>query len=176
VNIDVLLTTCVGFEDDGRQIRFFLDSPTPGVSLTRERGVRTPLFHLCAGDDADAVREYLARHRCWDVMRVPPAFTPERGAAALRIAGRWHSGRHSPLYLFADSRRIRDEEHRDQLRRATEYMIASVLENPVRDHEYEYADLTLLREVIDTAPLATELCPAAEVVWCEQTETHEERR
>ena len=84
MNIDLLLMTCCGFEDDGRQIRFFLDSPTPELSLTRERGVRTSLFHLCAGADADAVRDYLARHRCWDVMRVLPAYTPERAAARPR--------------------------------------------------------------------------------------------
>ncbi len=161
MNIDVLLMTCCGFEDDGRQVRFFLDSPTPELSLTRDHPVRTNLFHLFAGIDADAVRDFLARHRCWEVMRLPPEYTPERGAAAVRISGRWHSGRHSPLYLFAATRRIRDEEHREQLRRAVGFLIASVLENPVRDHEY--ADLTLLRQVIDTAPLDTELCPAVEV-------------
>ena len=161
MNIDVLLMTCVGFEDDGRRIKFFLDSPTPELSLTRDHPVRTSLFHLFAGDDAQKFREYLARHRCWNVMRLPPAFTLDRGAAAVRTAGRWHTGRHSPLFLFAATRRIRDEEHRVQLRRAVGFLIASVLENPVHDHEY--ADLTLLRQVIDTAPLATELCPAAEV-------------
>ena len=161
MNIDVLLMTCCGFEDDGREIRLFLDSPTPEMSLTRERGVRTSLFHLFAGDDAKTLREYLARHRCWDVMRVPPAYTPERAVAAVGIAGRWHSGRHSPLFLFVTSRRIRDEEHREQLRRAVGFLIASVLENHVHDHEY--ADLTLLRQVIDTAPLAAELCPAVGV-------------
>ena len=161
MNIDVLLMTCVGFEDDGRRIKFFLDSPTPELSMTRDHPVRTSLFYLFAGDDAQTIREYLARRRCWEVMRVPPEFTPERGAVGVRIAGRWHTGRHSPLFLFAADRRIRDEEHRDQLRQAVGFLIASVLENPVHDHEY--ADLTLLRQVIDTAPLATELCPAAEV-------------
>jgi len=161
MDIDVLLMTCVGFEDDGRRIRFFLDSPTPEMSLTRERGIRTGLFHLYAGDDAQKFREYLARRRCWDVMRVPPEYTPERGVAAVRIAGRWHSGPHSPLYLLAAARRIQDEQHREQLRRAVGVLIASVLENHLHDHEY--ADLTLLREVIDTAPLATEICPAVEV-------------
>lgn len=158
MNIDLLLVTCVGFEDDGEHVRFFLDSPTPEVSFTRDHGVRTSLFHLFGGDDARRFREHLARHRCWEVMRVPPAYTPERGAAAVLIAARWHSGRHSSLFVFAATRRVRDEEHREQLWRATAHLIAPVLENPVNDREYP--DLTLLREVIDTAPLATDLCPA----------------
>mgnify|MGYP000857568993 FL=1 len=155
MNIDLLLTTCCGFEDDGEHVRFFLDSPTPEVSFTRERGVRTDLFHLFGGDEAQAIREYLARHKCWGVLRVPPPYTPERGDAAVRVAVRWHSGRFSPLYLFAADRRVRDEEHRDQLRRAVGFLIASVLENPVR--ESDYTDLDLLRQVIETAPVATDL-------------------
>ena len=161
MNIDLLLMTCVGFDDDGREVRFFLDGPNPELSVTRERPVRTELFHLFGGDEARTIREYLARHRCWDVMRVPPDYTRDRGIAAVRTAGRWHSGRHSPLYLFAAERRIRDEEHRDQLRRATKYLIASVLENPVNEHDYP--DLDLLRQVTETAPLDAELCTAAEV-------------
>lgn len=155
MGIDGLLATCCGFEDDGRAVRFYLDSPTPEPSFTRERGVRSSLFHLFAGDDARKFREYLARHRCWDVMRVPPEYTPARGAAAVRVAGRWHSGRHSPLYLFAATRRVRDEEHRDQLRRAVAHLIAAVLKNLVR--ESDYTDLDLLRQVVETAPVATDL-------------------
>jgi len=162
MNIDVLLTTCCGFEDgqDG-QIRFFLDGPNPEPSLKRERPARTDLFHLFGGDEAQAIRDYLARHRCWDVMRVPPDYTRDRGTAAIRTAARWHSGRHSPLYLFAADRRIHDEERRGQLRRATQFLIASVLEKSVHDHDYP--DLDLLRQVIETAPLDTELCTAADV-------------
>lgn len=155
MNIDLLLMTCCGFEDDGEHVRFFLDSPTPLPSATRDRGIRTDLFHLFGGDDARRFREYLARHRCWEVMRVPPSYTPERGDAAVRTAGCWHSGRHSPLYLFAADRRVRDEEHRGQLRRAVSYLIASVLENPTDDRHY--VELALLRQVIETAPVATDL-------------------
>ena len=161
MNIDVLLTTCCGIEDDGEAIRFYLDGPNPEPSFTRERGVRGGLFHLFGGDEAQAIRDYLARHRCWDVMRVPPGYTRARGVAAVRTAGRWHSGRYSPLYIFAADRLLRDEEHRRQLRRATKHLIASVLENPV--HENDYPDLNLLRQVIETAPLDTELCTAVEV-------------
>ncbi len=160
MNIEYLLTTCCGFEDDGEHVRFFLDGPNPELSVTRERPVRTELFHLFGGDEAQAIRNYLARHRCWDVMRVPPEFTRDRGIAALQVAAHWHSGRHSPLYIFAANRCIRDEEHRDQLRRATKFLIASVLENRVNEHDYP--DLNLLRQVIETAPLDTELCTAAE--------------
>ena len=174
MDIDGLLVTCVGFEDDGEHVRFFLDSPTPEVSLTRERGVRTSMFRLYAGDDAREFREYIARHRCWEVMRVPPEYTAGRGIAAVRVAGLWHSGRYSPLSLFAAARRVRDEGHRGQLRRATGYLIASVLENPARHREY--ADLTLLREVIDTAPIDTELCTPAEVVQLPQAGTHGDDR
>lgn len=161
MNIDVLLMTCCGFEDDGEHVRFFLDGPNPELSVTRDRPVRTELFHLFGGDEAQAIRDYLARHRCWDVMRMPPSYTRDRGVAAVRTAARWHSGRHSPLYIFAANRRIRDEEHRGQLRRATKFLIASVLENPVNDRDYP--DLNLLGQVIETAPLGTELCTAAEV-------------
>lgn len=155
MDIDRLLATCCGFEDDGREVRFYLDSPTPEASFTRERGVRSYLFHLFAGDDARKFREHLARHRCWDVMRVPPEYTPARGAAAVRVAGRWHAGPHSPLFLFAADRRVRNEGHRDELRRAVSYLIASVLENPTDDRHY--ADLTLLRQVVETAPVGTAL-------------------
>lgn len=160
MDIDGLLLTCCGFEDDGEHIRFFLESPTPKPSLKWERGVRTELFHLFGGDEAQAIRNYLNRHRCWGVMRVPPDYTRERGVAAICTAARWHSGRYSPLSLFATDRRILDEEHREQLRRAVRYLIASVLENPV--HENDYTDLDLLRQVIETAPGGAELCTDAE--------------
>ena len=161
MNIDLLLMTCCGFEDDGEHVRFFLDGPHPEPSLKRDRPVRTELFHLFGGDEAQAIRGYLACHHCWDVMRVPAEFTRDRGIAAVRTAVRWHSGRHSPMYIFAANRRIQGQEHRDQLRRATSFLIASVLENPVHPST-EYADLDLLRQVIETAPLDTELCTAAE--------------
>ena len=160
MNIDTLLMTCVGFEDDGEHVRFFLDGPNPEPSLKRERGVRTELFHLFGGNEAKAIRDYLSRKRCWDVMAVPPDYDKSRGIAALQVAARWHSGRWSPMYLFAADRRIRGEEDRSQLRRAVRYLIASVLENPVHDHDY--TDLNLLRQVIETAPLDTELCTVAE--------------
>lgn len=160
MNIDLLLTTCCGFEDDGREVRFFLDGPNPEPSLTRERPVRTELFHLFGGDEARTIREHLSRHRSWDVLRLPAEYEKSRGIAAVRTAARWHSGRYSPLYIFAAERRIHDEERRRQLRRATSFLIASVLENPVNDRDYPALDL--LRQVIETAPLDTELCTAAE--------------
>lgn len=160
MGLGVLLMTCCGFEDDGEYVRLYLDSPRPEPSLTRDRGVRTLLFHLFGGAEAQAIRDYLVRYRCWDVLRVPPEYTPERGVAAVRVAARWHAGRYSPMYLFAATRRIRDEEHRGQLRRAVYFLFGSVLENPTNDHHY--ADLALLREVVETAPVGAELCTAAE--------------
>lgn len=161
MNVEHLLMTCCGFEDDGEQVRFYIDSPEPAPSLRRECGVCSNLFRLFGGGEAQAFRDYLARHRCWDVMRVPPPYTRDRGIPAIRTAARWHSGRFSPLHLFATARCIRDEEHRRQLRRAVGFLVASVLENPVHDHYYP--DLNLLRQVIETAPLDTELCTAADV-------------
>ena len=155
MDIDWLLMTCVGFEDNGEHVRFYLDGPTPVPSVTRDRPVRTALFHMTCGADAERFREYLARHRCWAVMRVPQPYTPERGAVAVEVARRWHAGPHSPLYLFAADRRIRDEEHRGQLRRVVAHLIASVLENPVNDRDDP--DLDLLRQVVETAPVGTDL-------------------
>jgi hypothetical protein len=160
MNVEYLLLTCCGVEDDGECVRLYLDSPTPEPSARRDRPVKTTLFHLLGGADAQAVRDYLARHRCWDVIRVPQNYTQERGIAAIRVAARWHSGRYSPLYLFAAARTIRDEEHRRQLSRAVRFLLGSVLENPTDDRHY--TDLSLLREVIETAPVGFELCTANE--------------
>ena len=87
MNIDVLLATCCGFEDNGHAVRFYLDPPTLEPAFTRDRGVRTSLFHLFAGDDVQMFREYLARHRCWEVMRVPPVFSLEQRVADLSDIG-----------------------------------------------------------------------------------------
>ena len=108
-----------------------------------------------------AVRRYLATYRCWEIMRVPPAFSRERGIAAIRVAGQWHSGQRSPLYSFASTRTIHGERHREQLRREVNALIGSVLENPVSENEFP--DLNLLRQVINTAPLNVELATAREV-------------
>src|SRR5262245_41373799 len=118
MDIEHLFLTCCGFEfsDDGQSVKFFLDSPTPKSSISREQGVRTSLFHLLHGDDAGAVRQWLQGRRAWDVLRVPEDYTKERGIVALQIAAQWHSGQGSPLYSFASTRRIHGQKHRHQLR------------------------------------------------------------
>jgi hypothetical protein len=164
MEIENLFLTCCGFEfsDDGRSVKFYLDGPTPQPSILRYQGIRTPLFHLLHDEDAAAVRRWLRGRRAWDVLKVAPAYSRERGIAAVKIAFDWHSGPGSPLYSFASTRRIHGEKHREQLRREINAVIGSVLENPV--HEGEYDTLALLREVIYTAPLDTELATAKEVI------------
>lgn len=163
MNVEQLLLVCCGFEDDGENFKFYLDSPNPQPSLDREQGVRTSLFRLFSGEDAEAIRRYLATRRAWDVLRVPPDYTRERGIAALKVAVQWHSGSGSPLYAFASTRRIQGDKHREQLRREINALIGDVLENPNPGDPTEYARLSLLREVIFTAPLDTELASPREV-------------
>jgi hypothetical protein len=161
VQVEALLAVCEGFQEDGENFKFYVTGPNPEPSFDRERGVRTSLFHLVSGEDAVAVRRFLTTHRCWEVMRVPPAYTRERGIAAIRVAGHWHSGQRSPLYLFASTRTIHGDGHREQLRREVNALVGSVLENPVS--ESEFPALTLLREIVNTAPLNVELCTAREI-------------
>jgi hypothetical protein len=161
MQVEQLLLLCCGFEDDGRDVRLYLDSPDPQPSFTRESGVRTPLFHLFVGEDAEAIRRYLVAHRAWEVLRVPQAYSRERGTAAVRIAWRWHAGEGCPVHEFASARTVHGERHRERLWRRVNALIASVLENPVGPGEFE--ELALLREVVLTAPSDTELATPQEV-------------
>lgn len=161
MQVEALLAVCEGFEDDGVNIKFYVSGPNPEPSFDREYGVRTSLFRLVSGEDAVAVRRFLATYRCWEVMRVPADYSRERGIAAIRVAGQWHAGQRSPLYSFASTRTIHGERHREQLRREVNALIGSVLENPVSENEFP--DLNLLRQVINTAPLNVELATVREV-------------
>src|SRR4051794_18917703 len=69
MQVEELLLLCCGFEDDGGNFKFYLDSLTPQPSFSREQGVRTPLFRLFSGEDAEAIRKWLACRRAWDVLR-----------------------------------------------------------------------------------------------------------
>jgi hypothetical protein len=158
-----LLLTCCGFEYFGETIKVYLDSPNPEPSTSREQGIRTTLFHLFASEDAEAIRCYLAAHRTWDVLRVPQPYTKTRCIRALRISFDWHSGSGSPLYSFASTRRIHGESHRNQLRRELNALFGDVLESPNAGSPSEYGDLTLLREVVATAPANIELATSDEV-------------
>ncbi len=163
MRVENLLLTCCGFDEEGGNFKFYVEGPRPVPSVSRRRGVRTPLFHLFTGEDARAIRGYLATHRAWDVLRIPPPYTHERGVRAIRISFDWHSGPKSPLYSFASARGIYGEGHRDQLRREVNALIGDVLENPNAGSPSEYGDLILVREVVATAPVNVELATSGEV-------------
>ncbi len=123
--------------------------------------MRTQLFWLHVGEDADAILAWLARNRAWQCLRVPPAFTVERGVRAVLAAADWHGGEGSALGLLARDRVIADDDHRRRLRREVRLLIASVLENPVRDGEFE--QLQNLEDVVNAAPVWVELATTTEI-------------
>lgn len=151
-----------GYERVGDQVRLYVEGPTPQPSFTRQRGVRTPLFHLYAGGDAETVLTWLDKNRAWQVLRVPPPFTLEHGVRAVLAASEWHCGEGSALALLARTRMIVSDDHRRRLQREVSLLIGSVLENPVRDGEF--VELQDLEDAINTAPLRVELATIAEVV------------
>jgi hypothetical protein len=165
MDVQQLFLVACGYEDTGDEIRVFLDSPTPEPSVSRKRGQRASLFHLFAGDEADAIRQWLSTRKAWHILRVLPPFTKDRGIAAIRIARSWCGGPASPFFTLVSNRRIDGEEHRDELRREVNLLIGSVIENPTNPHEY--ADLQLVEDVVNTAPLNVELATFREV-WAEQ--------
>jgi hypothetical protein len=165
MDIDRLFVLACGFEDDGKEFRLFLEGPNPKPSFSRDRPKKTNLFYLFTEQEADAIRKWLSNKKAWHVLRVPPPFTKDRGIVAIRIARSWCSGPASPFFAFVSNRRIDGDNHRDELRHEVNLLIGSVIENPV--HPHEYADLTLLREVIESAPVNVELAAFREV-WSEQ--------
>jgi hypothetical protein len=165
MDIDRLFVLACGFEDDGREFRLFLEGPNPTPSFDRDRPRKTNLFFLIVGEEADAIRKWLSTRKAWHVLRVPLPYTKDRGIAAIRIARCWCRGPASPLFTFVSDRRIDGEEHRDDLRCEVNLLVGDAIENPVGN---QYADLTLLREVIESAPVNIELATFREV-WSEQT-------
>jgi hypothetical protein len=158
---DIFPSIC-GFERVGDQVRLYVDGPTPTPSFTRRRGVRTPLFHLYAGRDAEEIVEWLDRNRAWQVMRVPPPYTPELGVRAVLLAANWLGGSGSAMFGLARARLIADDAHRERLRQEVRLLVEMVIENAVRDGEFE--ELQTLEDAINAAPLGVELATAAEVV------------
>jgi hypothetical protein len=77
VQIEQLLQACFGIEDAGENIKLYVAGPNAGPPGRNERGVRTGLFHLFGGEEADAIRRYLASHPAWEFLRVSP--TPSGG-------------------------------------------------------------------------------------------------
>lgn len=165
MDVERLFPICCGYEDNGQEFRLFLEGPNPKPSFSRDRPRKTNLFFLFAGEEADAIRKWLSTRKAWQVLRVPPPFSKDRGIVALRIARSWCSGPASPFFAFVSNRRIDADNHRDDLRREVNLLIGSIIENPV--HPQEYADLSLLREVIESAPVNVELATFREV-WSEQ--------
>lgn len=157
-----LFTRVCGYEVIGDRVRLYVDSPKPAPNFDRERGERSCLFYLYAGREAEAVIEWLNKHRAFQVLRVAPLFTAKLGASALLVAADWHAGEGSALYLLARTRMIANDAHRDRLRREVRHLLSMVLENPVRDGEFEA--LQTLEDGINAAPLGVELATAAEVV------------
>jgi hypothetical protein len=160
MDIDRLFVLACGFEDDGKEFRLFLEGPNPKASFSRDRPRKTNLFFLFGDEEADAIRKWLSNKRAWQILRVPPPFTKDRGIVAIRIARSWCSGPASPFFKFASDRRIDGEGHRDELRHEVNLLVGDAIENPVGN---EYADLSLLREVIESAPVNVELATFREV-------------
>jgi hypothetical protein len=151
-----------GFERVGDQVRLYVDGPTPTPSFDRRQGVRSPLFRLYSGQDAESILAWLAQNRAWQVLRVPPPFTLERGVRAVLFAFDWHCGEGSALCRFARTRLIADAAHRQRLQHEVRLLIGSVLENPVRDGELQ--ELQAIEDVVNAAPVGVELAGTADVV------------
>lgn len=162
MNLWQVFPLIVGYERIGDQVKLYVDGPTPQPSFNRRRGVRTPFFHLYAGRDAEAVLAWLDQNRAWQVMRVPPPYTPEQGVRAVLLASNWHGGFGSAMLRFARTRMIADDTQRERLQHEVRLLIGMVLENPVRAGEFE--ELQTLEDAINTAPLGVELATTAEVV------------
>jgi hypothetical protein len=162
MNLWSLFSVICGFEVIGDRVRLYVNSPKPAPNFDRVRGERSCLFYLFAGDDATAIIDWLNKHRAWQVLRVPPPFTTKLGASALLAAADWHAGEGSALCLLAHTRVIADDAHRERLRREVRHLLSMVLENPVRDGEFE--TLRTLEDAINAAPLGVELATSAEVV------------
>ena len=80
---------------------------------------------------------------------------------AVLAASRWRGGDGSALSDLGRDHVIRDEGHRERLRREVELLVGVVLENPVRVGELE--ELYDLQDAINAGPVGVELATAAEV-------------
>ena len=160
MNLWKIFPSICGYERIGDQVRLYVDGPTPQPNFTRRRGVRTALFRLHAGRDAEDILAWLDRNRAWQVMRVSPPYSPELGIRAVLLATDWRGG--SAMLDLARSRKIADAAHRERLQREVRLLIEMVLDNPVRDGEF--GELQELEDAINAAPLGIELATAAELV------------
>jgi hypothetical protein len=67
-------------------VRLCVDRPTPEPSFIRRRGVRTLLFRLYSGQDAEEILAWLDKYRAWKVLRVSPPYSSEQGVRAVLLA------------------------------------------------------------------------------------------
>ena len=161
MDLDILFLYVAGYEkvaDD--QYRLYVTGPVPKPQLHRRVGERMPLFHLFAGPDAERIEAWLARNRAWQCLRIP-TYDRKKGVRAVLTADRWRVGDGSAISDLGRDRLIRDEDQRKRLRNEVELLVGMVLGNPVRPGELE--ELHELQDVVNAAPLDTELCPAVEV-------------
>lgn len=162
MDLDILFVYVAGYEkvaDD--QYRLYVTGPNPEPQLHRRVGERTHLFRIFAGEDATRIEAWLSHNRASMCLRVP-AYDREKGVRAVLAAGRWRGGDGSAISDFGRDRMIRDEEHRERLRREVELLVGMVLENPVRDGELE--ELHELQDTIHVGPVGVELATTAAVV------------
>ena len=139
-----------------------LDGPTPTASFDRQRGIRTQLFRLYGGGDAESIMAWLSANKAWQCLRVPPPLDKERCVRAVLVASEWHCGEGSALFKFARDRVIADDADRLRLQREVRLLIQCVIENPVKDGELQ--DLQAVEDVVNVAPLGVEVASTAEVV------------
>jgi hypothetical protein len=151
-----------GYERVGDQVRLYVVGPTPTASFDRQVGVRTPLFRLYSGRDAESILAWLSANKAWQVLRIPQPLTPQTGVRAVLVASDWHGGEGTALFAFSRDRVISADAHRHRLQREVRVLVASVIENPVRDGELQ--DLQTLEDVVNVAPLGVEVATTAEVV------------
>jgi hypothetical protein len=151
-----------GYEQVDGQLRLYVESANPQPSFDRQQGMRSPLFRLYTGGDAESILAWLDRHRTAQCLRVPPEYRPEWGARAVLLASDWHCGAASALFRFAETRTIHDDDHRLRLQREVRLLIASVLENPVRPGEFE--DLQFLEDTVNSASVGVELATPVQIV------------
>ncbi|MBN9519769.1 hypothetical protein J0H58_14805 [bacterium] len=161
MDLDTLFACVSGYERVGDEYRLYVDGPVPRSQLHRRVGERTPLFHLFAGEDAGRVEEWLARNGAWQCLRVP-TYDRAKGVRAVLTAEPWRGGDGSALSDLGRDHVIRDEDHRERLRREVELLVGMVLENPVRVGKLE--ELHDIQDVVNAGPVGVELATTAEVI------------
>jgi hypothetical protein len=70
-DIERLFLIACGYEDNGQEVRLFLEGPNPTPTRDRLQGRRSNLFYLFSHDEAEAIRCYVSAHPEWEKLRVP---------------------------------------------------------------------------------------------------------